>query len=279
MNPRSVLVFGGTHGNEWTGIYAIQKFAHELKLEALDLDVEFIHANPQAFALNRRFKDEDLNRAFQFLSETRPDSYEHRRAIEIRERIAARPCFVIDLHTTTASMGNTVIITRQHPLNLRIAAELVCRLPETRVILSPDPHRKYLVSQSDFGLMIEVGPVANGVLEPKALAATKAILAETLRGLATPSNLTKTALEIYEETEDVYYPQDENGELAAYIHPELQGKDFSPLSGEYMAFKTFDGKDVKRVTSEVLYPIFINEAAYYPTKLAFTLCRKKSVEI
>ncbi len=279
MTPQRVLVFGGTHGNEWTGIFAIKKFVHDIQQEARDLEVEFIVANPEAFVLNRRFKDEDLNRAFQFLSEARPHSYEHRRAREIRELIVERPCFVIDLHTTTASMGNTVIITRQHPLNLRIAAELVSRLPETRVILSPDPHRKYLVSQSDSGLMIEVGPVANGVLEPKALAATKAILAETLRGLATPSTLTKTTLEIYEEIEDIYYPLDESGELTAYIHPELQGKDFSPLSGEYLAFKSFDGKDVKRVTSEVLYPIFINEAAYYPTKLAFTLCRKKSVDL
>jgi aspartoacylase len=278
MSPRNVLVFGGTHGNEWTGVYAIKKFPNELKKEGLDLDVEFILANPEAFTLNRRFKDEDLNRAFQFLSESRPDSYEHCRAREIREQIGARPCFVIDIHSTTASMGNTVIITRLHPLNLRIAAELVSKLPETRVILSPDPQRKYLVSQSDFGLIIEVGPVSNGVLEPKALLATKAILTETLRGLATPSSLTKTALEIYEESEDIYYPVNESGELTAYIHPELQGRDFNPLNGEYLAFKTFEGKDVKRVASETLYPIFINEAAYYPTKLAFTLCRKKSVQ-
>ncbi len=279
MTPKTVLVFGGTHGNEWTGVYAIQKFAQELQQEARGLEVEFIHANPEAFALNRRFKDEDLNRAFQFLTEARPSSYEHRRARELRERMAQRPCFVIDLHTTTAAMGNTVIITRQHPLNLRVAAELVRKIPETRVILSPDPQRKYLVSQSDFGLMIEVGPVANGVLEPRALLATKALLAETLRELATPSNLTETALEIYEEIEDVYYPLDESGELTAYIHPELQGKDFCALEGEYVAFKSFSGADLKRKASEELYPIFINEAAYYPTKLAFTLCRKKTLKL
>jgi succinylglutamate desuccinylase len=279
MIPNSVLVFGGTHGNEWTGVYAIRKFADALRRDVPGLSVEFILANPEAFALNRRFKDEDLNRAFQFLNEARPGSFEHRRARELRDRIQAAPCFVIDLHTTTSRMGNTVIITREHPLNLRIAAELVARLPDTRAILSPDPHRKYLVSQSDTGLMIEVGPVANGVLDATALAGTRAVLAKTLRALATPSNLTKTTLEIYEEIEDVYYPQDEAGELLAYIHEGFQGSDFDPVNGEYAPFRAFDGKEIKRLTSETRYPIFINEAAYYPTKLAYTLCRKKVLSI
>jgi hypothetical protein len=36
----------------------------------------------------------------------------------------------------------------------------------------------------------------------------------------------------------------------------------------------FDGREIERTSAEVTYPIFINEAAYYPSKLAFTLCRK-----
>jgi hypothetical protein len=40
---------------------------------------------------------------------------------------------------------------------------------------------------------------------------------------------------------------------------------------------TFQKESIEMKIDEDLYPIFINEAAYYPQKLAFTLCRKKSI--
>lgn len=272
-----VIIFGGTHGNEWTGIYAIQKYAETLKKEFNKLEIDFIHANPEAFKINRRFKDEDLNRAFAYLGEKRLSSYEHHRARKIKKMIDEVPCFVVDLHTTTSNMGNTVILSHENKLNLLVARELVMNLPDTRVILSPDPEKKYLASQSELGMMIEVGPVANGVVHPQALEGTLNLLKEILRSLSTLANLTGGSLEIYEEIEDVSYPLDEKGELLAYIHPDFQSKDFMPLKGEYSPFKTFNGEAMSRKTQEELYPIFINEAAYYPTKLAFTLCRKREV--
>ena len=276
--PKKVIIFGGTHGNEWTGVYAVTKFAEELKSEFKSLDIQIIHANPEAYRLNKRFKDEDLNRACQFLHEDRKDSYENQRARELKEVIDSEPCFVLDLHTTTSNMGNTVILSHARPLNFFIASKLEKKLKDTRIILSPDPKKKYLASQSEFGMMIEVGPVANSVIDPKVLAGTLAIMKEVLRTLSTLSNLTGGTVEIYEEIEDVFYPQDEQGELTAYIHQGLQGKDFEPIEGEYTPFQTFDGREITMKTTEKLYPIFINEAAYYPTKLAYTLCRKRNLK-
>lgn len=275
MNLKKVLVFGGTHGNEWTGVYAVKKYSETLKNEFPDLDLHFIHANPEAHKLNKRFKDEDLNRAFQFLNESRPHSYENGRAREIKALIEEGPCFVVDLHTTTSNMGNTVIVSHPHQMNFFLSALLTKNLQDTRVIFSPDPSRKYLASQSEFSMMIEVGPVPNGVLNALVLENTLSILREILKGLSTLSNLTSGSLEIYEETEDVYYPQNSQGELSAYLHTDFQGKDFVEIEGEYTPFKSFDGQEVKMRTTEKLYPIFINEAAYYPVKLAYTLCKKK----
>lgn len=272
--PKKVIIFGGTHGNEWTGIYAARMVASMIGNRFPELDLHFVEANPEAHKINRRFKDEDLNRAFQFLHEDRPDSYEHSRAKEIKTMIDEEPCFVIDLHTTTSNMGSTVIITRDQSVNFYAAKVISEKLKNTRIIVSPDPSKKYLVSQSDFGFMIEVGPVANGIVEAASLESTVALLIETLECLSTPVNLTERSVEIYEEIEDIFYPQNEN-EITAYIHHSLQGKDFIPLNGEYAAFRTFHGEEIKRKTNETLYPIFINEAAYYPTRLAFTLCRKK----
>jgi succinylglutamate desuccinylase len=271
---KRVLIFGGTHGNEWTGITAVTKYAETLKRKHPRLDLHFILANPEAYKINKRFKDEDLNRAFQFLSEERPHSFEHQRARELKLLIDQAPCFVIDLHTTTSNMGPTLIVVHETKLNMHLSHRLNTTLPDCRVILSPDPGRKYLVGQSNEGLMIEVGPVANGVLEAKALESTLTLLDQLLIEL---SNLPKDLsgeVEIFEEIEDIHYPTDQEGNIAAYIHSSLQNRDFTSLHGEFPAFVTFMGETLKVRTKEELFPIFINEAAYYPVKLAFTLCRK-----
>lgn len=278
MRPlKKVIIFGGTHGNEWTGIFAVKKYAEELIKEFPELDLHFILANPEAFQLNRRFKNEDLNRAFQFIHEERPDSYEHQQALKFKEIIDQEACFVLDLHTTTSDMGNTIIISHNQPLNFHIASQLVQNLKETRVIVSPDPNKKYLASQSEFGMMIEVGPVANGLIDAVALEGTLQLIKEVLRALSTPTNLTSGSIEIYEEIEDIFYPQDETGQITAYIHKDFQGNDFKAVNGDYKPFTTFKGEELRLRTKEELYPIFINEAAYYPTKLAFTLCRKRTL--
>lgn len=272
---KKVLVFGGTHGNEWTGIYAIKNCEEKFKNRFSNLELQFIHANPEAFELNKRFKDEDLNRAFQFLHENHPNSYEHNRAKELKALIDHSPCFVLDLHTTTSNMGNTIIISHPNQLNFFVASALAKKLPDTRVILSPDPKRKYLASQSEFGMMIEVGPVANNVLSDVTLSGTINLIEATLLTLSTLTNLTSGSLEIYEEVEDIHYPLNDKGDMTAIIHEGFQGKDFCELEGSYTPFKTFDGKDISLTTAEKRYPIFINEAAYYRTKLAFTLCKKR----
>lgn len=274
MIPKKILIFGGTHGNEWTGVMAVKKYAEFLKEKFKHLDLHFIHANPEAYLINKRFRDEDLNRAFQFLHENRPDSYEHKRAREIKELVDSAPCFVIDLHTTTSNMGNTIIITRDHPLNFSIACGIKNKLTETKIIFSPDPDQKYLASQSETGLMIEIGPVAQGVVDAHTLKETLRLIEEILKEISSQGDSMASGLEIFEEVEDIYYPQDEKGQIEAMIHEDFQGRDFMELQGEYVPFKKFSGEAIKMNASEKLYPIFINEAAYYPSKLAFTLCRK-----
>ena len=269
-----VLVFGGTHGNEWTGVTVVTQYAETLKKKFPKLDLHFILANPEAYKLGKRFKDEDLNRAFQFLHEDRHHSYEHNRALEIKKLIEESPCFVIDLHTTTSNMGPTVIVTHYNPVNLDLSARLSSSLKDCRVIGSPDPKRKYLGSQSDHGLMIEVGPVPNNVIEARALKATLEILENILNQLSLHPLPSTGSIEIFEEVEDVHYPSDDSGNITAFIHKDLQGQDFHPHKERLNAFESFKGEMIIHEIKEELYPIFINEAAYYPQKLAFSLCRK-----
>lgn len=274
---KKVLVFGGTHGNEWTGVMLVEKYAEHFKKKFPTLDLHFILANPEAHKINKRFKDEDLNRAFQFLGETRPHSFEHHRAREIRDIILKEPCFVIDLHTTTSNMGKTLIITDYNPLVLWVCREIEKNVPDARIIGSPDPSKKYLASQVPESLMIEVGPVANGTISPQVLEGTIALLDQLLFSLSTAPQSPKGEIELYVEVEDVKYPLDEKGQLSAYIHSGFQSKDFRELQGEYTPFRKFSGEEITAKTSGPRYPIFINEAAYYPQNLAYTLCEKKTI--
>jgi aspartoacylase len=274
--PWRVVIVGGTHGNEWTGVKIVRHYQEHLKNKFPQLDLEFIFANPIAHEMNSRFVGEDLNRAFQFLNETR-NTYENTRAREIKEIIQRAPCLVLDLHTTTANMGNTIIVSNYNSLNLSLCAKLSTHIRDCRIIGAPDPSSKYLANQSEFGLILEVGPVANGVVSAVALESTLALVESILTELSTENMQTNGSLEIYEETLDVHYPKNEKGELNGYIHSELQGKDFQPLSGTFVPFRTFQNQEIVMGLEEKLFPIFINEAAYYPQNLAFTLCRKKTL--
>ena len=274
--PSRVVIVGGTHGNEWTGIKIVTHYQEHLKKKFPKLRLEFIFANPDAYKKNTRFVDEDLNRAFQFLDECRT-TYEHKRAREIRTIIHREPCLVLDLHTTTSKMGNTLILPHYHALNLSLCAKLSRIFKDCRVIGAPDPGKKYLASQSEFGIILEVGPVANSVVDAIPLESTLSLIESILEEMSDPKSTEIDSLELYEETQDIPYPTNEKGDLSAYINSEFQEKNFEAINGDYTPFKSFQNEDIGMKTGESLHPIFINEAAYYPQKLAFTLCRKRTL--
>ena len=73
------------------------------------------------------------------------------------------------------------------------------------------------------------------------------------------------------------------------IHPQMQGRDFTPLSIGDPVFVDIEGKSIIPYDpshpfwatqknfpgfDEPLYPFFINEAAYYESNIAFALATK-----
>lgn len=275
--PKKVMVFGGTHGNEWTGVMIVKHYQQYFQTRYPELEIEFHLANLEAYELNHRYKDEDLNRAFQYLNEDKK-SYENARARELKALIDEKVCVVIDLHTTTSNMGNTIILSHLNQQNIGLSAYLLDKIENCRVLSAPDPQKKYLVSQSEFGLMVELGPVANGTIHPKHLENGLAILESIFAYLSQPTEPIKEEITLYEEVKDIYYPKSLTGEINGYIHSDLQGKDYLPLKGKIKAFKLFQHDEIELELDEELYPIFINEAAYYSTHLAFSLCRKKTIK-
>ena len=99
-----ILAIISTHGNESLGpsllAYMLAKRSKLLE------DIEFIIANPRAYAKNVRYTESDLNRSYGLGL----DTYEGRRAKIIEERIRLlKPELVLDFHTTTAEQPNILI--------------------------------------------------------------------------------------------------------------------------------------------------------------------------
>ena len=287
-----VAIVGGTHGNELTGIYLVKKFQqfphllHRQSFECITL-----LANPEAIAANRRYIDHDLNRCFanEDLANLLLTNYEDRRAKEIAAQLGPksqpRADVIIDLHSTTANMGLTILPSSKHPFNLQLAAYLTELNPSVRVCcgVKCDQDTPMLRSLSALGCTIEVGAIAQGVLNADYLQKTEMLIHAILdyldalnqnKPLPIPSSLT-----LYEAISSVDYPRNSLGELQAAIHPHLQFKDYEPLRNGEPMFLNFTGESIPYQGESIVYPVFINEAAYYEKKIAMTLTEKRQVKL
>lgn len=63
------------------------------------------------------------------------------------------------------------------------------------------------------------------------------------------------------------------------IHPNLQFKDYEPLNPGQPMFLTFEGKTIAYEGKSIVYPVFINEAAYYEKGVAVCLTEKQQISV
>jgi succinylglutamate desuccinylase len=239
---RRVAIVGGTHGNEWTGVYLVRKFQQSPQwVQRSTFETVTLLANPKAIELNQRYVDRDLNRCFGPVSLNNPElpGYEPDRAKSIAQQFnhdaASRVDVILDLHSTTANMGMTLLPTSQHPFNLQLMAHLSEQDPSVRVCLglSSSQENPMLRSLVPFGCTIEVGAIAQGVLDAHWFQQTELMIHRILDYLEA-INQEKTvtipaSFTAYQSIESIDYPRNELGELAAMIHPRLQGRDYQPL--------------------------------------------------
>ncbi|WP_414624940.1 aspartoacylase [Calothrix sp. CCY 0018] len=277
---KRVALVGGTHGGELTGVFLVKKFQQSPQLIQRDRieTISFI-ANEKAVAMGTRYIDTDLNRAFnrQDLKNPRLINYEQSLAKKIARRIEEEKIdLIIDLHSTTANMGLTVILHSDHPYLLSLAAYLTQINSKVKILQHTlNQESSYLISSAELGITIEVGAIANGVLDAKLFQATEELIHVILnyleadrkgQPLSIPSGFTK-----YSAIGTVDYPRNEQGEIRAMIHPQLQFEDYQPLHPGNPIFITFDGEEIFYQGDQTVYPVFINEAAYYEKGTAMCL--------
>ncbi len=284
-----VLIVGGTHGNEITGVHLVKKFErHPSLIQRQSLETFTLLANPQAYAIAKRYVDTDLNRSFrqQDLENPHLTSYEAQRAKEIHQKFGSggtQPAdFVIDLHSTTANMGLTIILDKKEPFYLQLATYLISINPNIKVLYSriENLDKPHLDSICEFGCTIEVGAVAQGILDAKLFQQTEKLIHTILDYIdhnpETHPN-PKNTLTIYQATHTIDYPRNESGEIQAMIHPQLQFQDYQALKPGDAIFLTFENEEIFYEGDSTVYPVFINEAAYYEKGIAMCITQKEDL--
>jgi succinylglutamate desuccinylase len=282
-----IAIVGGTHGNELTGVYLVEKFQRLPDLLHRDsFECVTLLANPRAIAANCRYIDRDLNRSFENADLANPAliGYEEIRAKEIATELD-NVDLIIDLHSSTANMGLTILPSSIHPFNLRLSAYLSELHPDVRICygLKSNSNDPMLRSLSQLGCTIEVGAVAQGILDADLFTKTEMLVQAILdyieeinQGQPLPVAADVT---VYQTLLSIDYPRNSSGELQAMIHPQLQFKDYQPLHPGDPMFLTFTGETIFYQGESTVFPIFINEAAYYEKGIAMTLTDKQQLRV
>ncbi|WP_227523864.1 aspartoacylase [Kangiella profundi] len=284
-----VVIVGGTHGNEYTGVYLLEKYheyPHLLKPKTFEL--EYLLANPEAFKHNRRYLDRDLNRSFKQsdLKDPLLSGYENARAKEINDQLGpkgdARVDMIIDLHTSTAPMGVNLVLTQTDTFHLMLVDYVQQRMNDVTVTLEKQQDHHFLMTVADRHVLVEVGPVPQGQLKHEVFEKTEQavqLIAEFIEHynqhrLPQPSE----SIDIYEYFGVMYLPTDPLGNICGMVHKNIQDRDFQLLKSGEPIFHLFNGED-EFFEGEDCTISFINEAAYYDEKKAFSMSKKQTYHI
>ena len=290
---KHVAVTGGTHGKELTGVYLVKHWlSHPEEIGRNSFSTELHLINPKAIQDVKRYIDQDLNRQFniQDLKNSELKGYEQQRAKSIDALLGPkenpRIDFVIDMHTTTANMGMSLVFNSNDPLVIGMAFYIKQKMPHATLFFSPSNRLEdnFLTSMGGLnGLLIEVGPIAQGLLNYQIYADTYTAVMHALdylqqRNEGLPCNLPKQMVG-YQFIKKIPLPKDENGEIVAMVHPNLQYKDYHVIEPGAPLFITLAGETIFYEGESTVYGAFINEAAYYDQKIGLSFMKKVNIKL
>lgn len=286
---KQVALVGGTHGNELTGIYLLNKYRQFPKLLGKhSFEVELFTANPEAQRANRRYIDRDLNRSFKQadLDDNSLFGHENELAKQINQKLgpkgSSRTDMIIDLHTSTAPMGINLVLTKTDSFHLMLADYVQQRMDNVSITLEKMPDHHFLMSVAPQHVLVEIGATAQGQLRQDVFDKTeettqlifKFLNEYNQHQLPQPSE----SIDVYQYFDVMFLPTDINGDISGMIHHSIQDQDFTKLQSGQPIFSLFNGEEVL-YEDEDCYMSFINEAAYYDEKKAFAMSKKKTFHI
>ncbi|XP_073542255.1 N-acyl-aromatic-L-amino acid amidohydrolase (carboxylate-forming) isoform X2 [Phyllobates terribilis] len=256
-----VAVAGGTHGNEMSGVTLVKHWLRDSTDLVRDTFTAVpLLANPKATEKCVRYYERDLNRCFTWdilrSSESQDEPYEVKRAREINRMFGPRGStnafdMILDLHNSTSNMGVCLIVSETHRhLEMHACHYIQTHLPKF------DP-RIYLYTEPGSALydLCSVGKAGIGIEFPA------------------------FEVDVYQRVGHVEFPLSPDGEVSAVVHPSLQDQDFSLLLPGDPAFLSLDNKIIPYTGEQPVYPVFINEAAYYEKNIAFIVVDKLQISV
>ena len=287
----SVAIVGGTHGNEYSGIYLLRKWqATPSLIQREHLSVTTLLANANAYRDNKRYVDCDLNRQFTTakLSNADLNNYEESRAKVINSILGPKGSattqvdFVIDLHNTTSNMGPSLILLQSDSFNLNLAAYVKQHMAKAVIIMedqTPMHEQPYLCSIAPQGIIIEVGPQPQSVIRQDVMEWMETLTHHVLDFISQFNSgsfvRASSTVEVYAYSGKLKLPVNDAGERIGMVHKNIQDRDFKALNPGDPVFTLFDGgTELPWDGDYTAYPHFINEAAYYDNNLAMSLAKK-----
>ena len=288
-----VAIVGGTHGNEFSGIYLLRKWRDTPHLIQRDsFTVETVFANPKAFEENKRYLDCDMNRQFGNDDLINPElaNYEQSRAKAINAQLGpkgnAKTDFIIDLHNTTSNMGPSLILLQTDTFNRQLGAYVSAKMPDAVIVLEDHVavhEHCFLSSITEQGVIVEIGPQPQSVIRQDVLDWMEEMTGHILDFVDLYNRNTLPSLpasyEAYKYHETLKLPENEQGERIGMVHRNVQDADFKVLRHGDPIFTLFDGQEICWQGDYEAYPHFINEAAYYDNNLAMSLAKKVTVTV
>ena len=287
MTNKNVLIVSGTHGNEINPIWAVEKFKKSINFKNNDSNLKFILGNPEACEKGLRYIDADLNRSFNVKRTIfNENCSEIRRADFLLRNFGINgenPCQIaIDLHTTTSSMGTSIVMYGRRQKDFYLAAVLQNKFGLPIYLHENDKNQNgFLVESWPSGLVIEIGPVAQNHYDPLIVGRFLVIL-NFLRDLFLDFETIKINLP-YEVTVFVHqfsidYPRDESSQINALIHPQRINQDWCVMKPGEPLFQNMSGDSILYKGFEPTYPVFIGEAAYKEKKIAMSFTKKEIIK-
>ena len=286
MTLNRILIVSGTHGNEINPIWAVNQSNKQLNIIDKNIEYKYIIGNPLACERGCRYIDTDLNRSFNSIKTNFDNSnYEINRANFLVDKFGvngSEPCDIaIDLHTTTANMGTSIVIYGRRRKDFCLAALLQNKFGLPIYLHEKDEKQTgFLVEAWPCGLVIEIGSVAQNFYDPRIINKFLIIISALRDEISKLKNnqikLPKDLiLHIHQGSID--YPREKNGNINALIHPQRINQDWKPLKNGDPLFIDLEGNTTTYKGEDTIWPVFIGEVAYKEKNIAMSYTKKEVI--
>jgi aspartoacylase len=288
MTIKKILIVAGTHGNEINPIWAVNQLNKEQNNVNKDIEYKYIIGNPLAYERGSRYVDSDLNRSFNSNNQNtkkNKNNYEINRAKFLVEQFGingAEPCQIaVDLHTTTANMGTSIVMYGRRIKDFCLAALLQNKFGLPIYLHEKDKRQTgFLVEAWPCGLVIEIGSVAQNYYDSKIINRFLIIinsLREEINKLTKNLIAIPKKLIVHVHQGSIDYPRTQNGDINGLIHPDRMNKDWKPIKKGDPLFLDIEGNTLRYSGPDIIWPVFISEVAYKEKNIAMSFTKKEVI--